>query len=140
MIATRKIDPHDAGLPEASVRKRRRSRRLAAVMLTIAVVTAAAGWPIFGNSLFSAIHIREQPESLVIIAYALLIVSSVTLVLGLWYLLLAQVERLARMVDAAEMGEPVAALTCGKCGRAVDAGDRFCRHCGERLGEAARQG
>ena len=35
-----KIHPSDVGLPEPAVRKRRRSRRLARVMLTVAVLTA----------------------------------------------------------------------------------------------------
>ncbi len=130
MIAAGKINPHDAGLPEAAVRRRRRSRRLAWIMLSIAVLTAAAGWILFVTSVFSAIHLREQPESLVIVAYGFLIVSSVTLLLGLWYILRAQVERLAQVVDSAESVKPMAALTCSRCGRAVDAGDRFCRHCG----------
>jgi len=133
MIATGKIASRDAGLPEASIRRRKRSRRLAVILLIIAFVTAAAGWPLFSTSVFSAIHIKDQPPSLVIIAYALLITSSATLVLGLWYMLLAQVERLARIVDTSDLVQPPAALTCPKCGRAVDAPDRFCRHCGEQL-------
>jgi len=132
MAAATKVHPHDVGLPEPVVRRRRRSRRLAKIMLTIAVVTAVAGWPLFGNSIFAAIKIREQPPSLALVAYALLIVSSVTLVLGLWYMLLAQVERVARMVDAAELEGETASeiLRCGQCQRAYDATDRFCRHCG----------
>ena len=58
------------------------------IMLAIAAVTAAAGAVLFRASVFHAEHIQEQPASLAIVAYAILIVSSVTLVLGLWYLLL----------------------------------------------------
>jgi hypothetical protein len=135
MISTHKVHPHDVGLPEVAVRKRRRSRRLAIIMLVIAGVTATAGAVLFRASVFNAVHIQEQPASLAIVAYAILIVSSVTLVLGLWYLLLAQVERLARMVDAADMPEPMAATTaCHQCSGRVDGGDKFCRHCGAALG------
>jgi len=130
MISTGKIHPHDVGLPEPVIRKRRRSRRLAWIMLSIAIVTAICGWRLLGTSIFSAIHIKDQPPSLAIIAYAFLIVSSATLVLGLWYMLLAQVERLARMVDAAELEET---RTCTKCHRILDAGDRFCRDCGQAV-------
>lgn len=135
MISTHKIHPHDVGLPEKAVRKRRRSRRLAWIMLSIAVVTAAAGWFLFSTSIFSAVHIKDQPPSLAIVAYALLIVSSATLVLGLWYILLAQVERLARMVDATELeaSPGLAPTVCSQCQHTFDAGDRFCRHCGSAL-------
>lgn len=138
MNASTKIHPHDVGLPEPVVRKRRRSRRLAKIMLTIAVITAVAGWPLFGNSIFSAIHIKEQPASLALVAYVLLIVSSVTLVLGLWYMLLAQVERVARMVDAAELEEEATSVIhrCPGCQHLYDLGDRFCRHCGQALQKA----
>ena len=135
-MITHKVHPHDVGLPEGAVRKRRRSRRVAAIMLSVAVVTAGLGWFLFGTSIFDAIHIREQSPLLAIAAYGILIVSSVTLVLGFWYLLLAQVERVARMVDAAELeelamdGEP-----CPACRRKAAAVDRFCRHCGESLVE-----
>src|SRR6478672_2907150 len=98
MTPPEKLHPDDVGLPEPAIRKRRRSRRVARIMLTIFLATAIAGWTLFGSSIFSAIKIREQPPSLAIIAYALLIISSVTLILGLWYLLIAQVERVARMV------------------------------------------
>jgi len=127
--------PSDVGLPEPAVRKRRRSRRLARIMLTIAVLTAAAGWTLFGNSIFNAIKIREQSPSLALVAYGFIITSSVTLVLGLWYLLLAQVERLARMVDAAELDEsaPLPDSRCHNCGWTCDPPDRFCRHCGKSL-------
>ncbi len=135
MISSQKVHPHDVGLPEAAVRKRRHSRRLAKIMLAIALVTAAAGWFLFGTSIFNANHIKDQPPSLALVAYGLLFISSVTLVLGFWYMLLAQVERVARMVDAGELEEQAApASVCGKCQRHVDAGDRFCRHCGAGLG------
>ena len=140
MMTTSKVHPHDVGLPEPIIRKRRRSRRLATIMLTIALITAAAGWIIFGNSIFSAIRIREQPPSLAIIAYGFLIISSVTLVLGLWYLLLAQVDRVARMVDAAELDEAMGELHCPHCRRLYDTGDRFCRHCGVSLNSAPPRG
>jgi hypothetical protein len=136
MLTSTKIDPADVGLPEASIRKRRRSRRVARIMLSIAVATAIAGWFLFGTSIFSAIHLKDQPTSLVFIAYGILIISSVTLILGLWYLLLAQVERLARMVDADELDDASASISqrgCSACGRSVDPGDRFCRNCGNRL-------
>src|SRR4051812_35764083 len=124
-----KVYPGDEGLPEPTIRNRRHSRRLARIMLTIAILTAAVGWTLFGSSIFSAIKIREQPPSLAIVAYGLLIVSSITLVLGLWYLLLAQVERLARMVDAAELEDPVLPESrCPNCGWSCDPPDRFCRH------------
>jgi hypothetical protein len=134
MTSPHKVHPHDVGLPEVTVRKRRRSRRLAMIMLAIAAVTAAAGAVLFRASVFNAVHIQEQPPSLAIVAYAILIVSSVTLVLGLWYLLLAQVERLARMVDAGEIDVPAAPDTaCPQCRGKVEGTDRFCRHCGAAL-------
>jgi hypothetical protein len=109
-------------------------RRLAIVLLAIAAVTAAGGAVLFRASIFNAVHIQDQPASLAIVAYLVLIVSSVTLVLGLWYLLLAQVERLARMVDAGEAGAgaPVGAA-CPQCHGKVEGMDRFCRHCGAAL-------
>ena len=141
MITSHKVHPHDVGLPEPAVRKRRRSRRLAKIMLVIAIVTAVAGWALFGTSIFNAIHIREQAPSLAIVAYGLLIVSSATLVLGLWYMLLAQVERLARIVDAAELeevsAEPADLEKCPDCQEHRDASDRFCRNCGRSF-EAPR--
>ena len=134
MTTSSKLHPHDLGLPETAVRRRRRSRRLAAIMLAIALITAAGGWFLFGTSMLSAIRVKDQPPSLALVAYALLIVSSITLVLGFWYMLLAQVERLARMVDAAELAEPIApAIACPQCRCPTDAGDRFCRHCGTAL-------
>ncbi|HEY4329656.1 MAG TPA: hypothetical protein VGN88_07960 [Phycisphaerae bacterium] len=133
-MISHKVHPHDIGLPEPVVRKRRRSRRVGAIMLSVAVVTAGLGWFLFGTSIFNAVHIKDQSPLLAIGAYAILIVSSVTLVLGFWYLLLAQVERVARMVDASELeemsldGEP-----CPSCRRKAAAEDRFCRHCGASL-------
>ena len=123
----------DEGLSEGAVRTRRRSRRLARLMLVIALLTAAAGWAFFGTSIFSAIRIKEQSPYRAIVAYALLIVSSATLVLGFWYLLLAQVQRIARIVESEEsLAVPERAL-CGNCGWPRDPPDRFCRHCGKSL-------
>jgi hypothetical protein len=133
-MTVEKVHPHDVGLPEPVVRRRRKSRRVARLMLIAAVLTAAAGWPLYYNSIFFAIKIKDQPPSLAIVAYCLLIVSSVTLVLGLWYLLLAQVERVARMVEAPEDVAASPALRCGNCGWGYDSPDRFCRHCGKPLG------
>jgi hypothetical protein len=135
-----KIHPSDVGLPEPAVRKRRRSRRLARVMLTVAVLTAVAGWGLYYVSVFSAIKLQRQSPSLVFVAYGVLIVSSITLVLGLWYLLLAQVERLARIVDADELAAdaPPADRRCGNCGWPSDPPDRFCRHCGRPIGASIR--
>ncbi len=135
MTTAPKIHPHDVGLPAAAIRKRRRSRRLGILMLSIALVTAAAGWILFGTSIFNAIHIKEQSPSLAIFAYGFLIVSSATLVLGFWYLLLTQVERLARMVDAAELDElhQNIAATCDSCGKKVAPTDQFCPQCGAKI-------
>ena len=124
----------DADLPPAIIRRRRRARRVARLMLIIAVLTALAGWPIFGQSIFSAIKMHDQSPYQAIIAYALLIVSSVTLVLGLWYLLLAQVERLARIVESDDAPADPAPRLCPNCGWFFDPPDRFCRHCGKPLG------
>ena len=141
MISSHKVHPHDLGLPETVVRKRRRNRKLAAIMLAIALITAAGGWFLFCTSIINAMRIKDQPPSLVIVAYALLIVSSATLVLGLWYMLLAQMERLVRMVDAAELEELKApAATCPQCQRQAKAGDRFCRQCGAALHPNRRSG
>jgi hypothetical protein len=132
MTSSEKIHPSDVGLPEPAIRARRRSRRVARIMLTVCVATAIAGWSLYSWSVSSAVKLREQPFNLVIVAYGLLIVSSATLILGLWYLLLAQVERLARMVDVEELA-PDVALRCHNCGWTVDGPDRFCRHCGKAL-------
>lgn len=134
MTSSEKIHPSDAGLPEPVIRKRRRSRRVARIMLTVCFATAVAGWGLYSWSMSSAVMNREQPFNLVFVAYGLLIVSSVTLILGLWYLLLAQVERVARMVDADELEPPAEVpLRCHNCGWTVDSADRFCRHCGKAL-------
>jgi hypothetical protein len=133
MIAQR-VHPHDVGLPEPIIRKRRKSRRMAAIMLGVALATAGAGWAMFGTSVFNAIHIKEESPNRALIAYALLIVSSATLVLGFWYLLLAQVQRVARMVDAQELEELSATgVPCPRCHGRVDPGDGFCRHCGAAM-------
>ena len=68
-----------------------------------------------------------------IIAYGLLIVSSATLVLGLWYLLLAQVQRVARIVEADEDEGAPARRLCANCGWFYDPPDRYCRHCGKPM-------
>jgi len=133
-MLTQRVHPHDVGLPEPVVRKRRRSRRMAGLMLGVALASAIAGWALFGTSIFNAIHIKAEAPSRAIIAYGLLILSSATLVLGFWYMLLAQVQRIARMVDAQELeelsatGEP-----CPSCQRRAAEEDRFCRHCGAAL-------
>jgi len=103
-------------------------------MLTVAVITALAGWPLLGRSIISAIGMKTQSPYQAIIAYGLLIVSSATLVLGLWYLLLAQVERVARIVESDEGESDPARRLCPNCGWFFDSPDRFCRHCGKPLG------
>src|ERR1035437_1319193 len=133
MSSNRKINPRDEGLPAGAVRKRRRMRRVARIMLIVAVLTALGGWPLLGKSIFSAIRMTPQSPYEAIVAYGLLIVSSATLVLGLWYLLLAQVERVARIVEADEGDKEPAPRLCGNCGWVYDPPDRFCRHCGEAL-------
>ncbi|HVT80868.1 MAG TPA: hypothetical protein VHM90_09440 [Phycisphaerae bacterium] len=134
MTTAQKVHPHDVGLPEPIVRKRRRSRRLAHIMLTIAIVTAAPGWFLFRTSIFNSIHIQDQPPSLAIFAWAFLIISSATLVIGLWYLLLTQVERIARIVDATELDESLAGQVrqCPACHHRGVEGN-FCSHCGAKL-------
>jgi hypothetical protein len=133
MLLPKKLHPADAGLPARIIRRRRRERRIARWMLIIAVLTALAGWPLLGQSIFSAINMKDQSPYQAIIAYGLLIISSATLVLGLWYLLLAQVERVARIVDENESDEPPAQRLCGNCGWFFDPPDRYCRHCGKPL-------
>jgi hypothetical protein len=118
MTLSGKIHPHDVGLPEPAIRIRRRSRRVARIMLTIAVITAMPGWLL----LFSRIKSQSPYQ------------ASVTLVLGLWYLLLAQVERVARIIESDETERDPARRLCGNCGWFFDAPDRFCRHCGKPLG------
>jgi hypothetical protein len=133
MIVARKLNPHDIGLPAPAIRKRRRSRRLSLLMLTIAVITAAMGWPLYGATIIDALRMRDQPLTHVVVAYVLLIISSVTLVLGLWYALLAQMERLARIVDAAELESPLTQITCPNCHHAAESADRYCRECGTSM-------
>jgi|SRR5271154_5680451 len=128
MTVQQKIHPHDVGLPEPAIRKRRRSRRFARIMLTIAVLAAIPGWPLL---LF---RMKDQAPYQAIVAYALLIVSSITLVLGLWYLLLAQVERIARIVESDDTDPDPAHRLCPTCGWFFDPPDRYCRHCGKPLG------
>jgi Kef-type K+ transport system membrane component KefB len=131
-MPTSAIHPHDIGLPPPVVRTRRHAHRIARWMLAIAVVTAIPGWLIFGISIFSAVNVKSQSPYQAIGAYALLIVSSVTLVLGLWYLLLAQVGRIARIVTLEQPPLEVSS-NCGNCGWPHDGPDRFCRHCGKAL-------
>ncbi len=97
-------------------------------MLTIAVLAALPGWPLL---LF---RMKDQAPYQAIVAYALLILSSATLVLGLWYLLLAQVERVARILESDEGEIEPARRLCSNCGWFFDPPDRFCRHCGKPLG------
>jgi len=127
------INPEDEGLSEAAIRTRRQSRRLARLMLAITFPTAAAGWALYYISLSSATRIKEQSPYLAIIAYALLIVSSATLVLGLWYLLLAQVQRIAGIVESEDSLHASERPLCPNCGWPCDPPDRFCRHCGKAL-------
>ncbi len=129
------LHPHDIGLPTALVRKRKRFRFIGYLMLALAVVTGVPGWFFYGVSILGAFTISNFTLWQAIVAYSLLIVSSMTLLLGLWYLLLAQMRRLARVVeggenaDAATPGSPP--RRCGNCGWPMDAPDRFCRHCGK---------
>src|SRR5271155_4943081 len=87
------VHPHDQGLPRSVVRKRRRFRRIAYIMLLVTIVTAVPGWLFLGASFWSAKSINSMTFIQGAIAYTLLTISSITLVLGLWYLLLAQVRR-----------------------------------------------
>jgi hypothetical protein len=134
--------PHDVGLAPNVVRKRQKNRYLAHWMLAIAVITAAPGWTLYVLSVRTAQKspLAESPLLLVIGAYVLLIISSIALVLGLWYLLLAQVRRIATMVGEDEVldsaGHPIAKPLCHNCGWAHDPPDRFCRHCGKSLAPA----
>jgi predicted MFS family arabinose efflux permease len=79
MTSAPKINPHDIGLPPAAVRKRRHSHRLATIMLTIAVITAAAGWFVYITSVVNAIRIKDQPPSLALVAYGRAIANSLVL-------------------------------------------------------------
>ena len=132
------IHPHDADLPPQVIRKRRRHRRFARLVIVLAVLFGIAGWIIFSTSILAAIHIHEESPFRAIIAYGFLITSSIMLVLGLWYLLLAQVQRIARMVEGDPETERAAALLCPNCGWFRETNDRFCRHCGKPIGAAIR--
>lgn len=127
------IHPHDQGLPAPVVRKRKQARHVARWMLTVAVLTAIPGWTLFGTSLMSAWRVSSENPSRAIVAYGLLIASTITLILGLWYLLLAQVRRIARMVGEDEIEPTATPPKCPNCGWPRDLPDRFCRHCGKPL-------
>jgi hypothetical protein len=126
--------PHDADLPPKVIRKRRRQRRFARIVIVLAVLFGIGGWALYSNTIRAAINIREDSLSRVIIAWGLLIASSIMLVLGLWYLLLAQVQRIARMVEGEPDPERGTTPLCPNCGWSLDPPDRFCRHCGKPLG------
>ncbi len=127
------VHPHDVGLPKALIRKRRRFRRIGYLMLLIAACTALPGWFLYGVSIWGAFTVSQVTLPQAIIAYSLLIVSSITLVLGLWYLLLAQVRRLARVVEGGGEQTSRPPRLCANCGWSFDESDRFCRHCGKPL-------
>ena len=122
--------PHDIGLPDSLVRKRRHFRRIGYVMLLLAALTAIPGWFLYGLALWGAWAINPPPWPQTVVAYFLVITSTVTLVLGLWYLLLAQVRRLARVVEGDDSIPP---RLCPGCQWPCDQSDRFCRHCGKPL-------
>ncbi len=124
---------HDDGLPPQIIRKRKQARHVARWMLTVAVLTAIPGWALFSWSVISATRVGADNIVRPIVAYGLLIISSVTLVLGLWYLLLAQVRRIARMVGEDEVLVAHPQPVCPNCGWPRDIPDRFCRHCGKAL-------
>ena len=132
--------PHDVGLTPKVIRKRRKNRYLAHWMLVIAVLAAVPGWTLYVVSVRTAQKFPSNPSPvpLVIAAYVLLIVSSIMLVLGIWYLLLAQVRRIAHMTGEEETlddaGQPIAHPLCPNCGWFHDPPDRYCRHCGKPLG------
>jgi hypothetical protein len=128
------VHPHDVGLSDRVIRKRKNNRYLAHWMITFAVITAIPGWIIYGRSFSFAVNVKQDSPAMVILAWGLLIISSATLVLGLWYLLLAQVRRIAHMVGEDEPATDAAALRCHNCGWPHDGPDRFCRHCGKPLG------
>lgn len=134
-----RIHPHDEGLPLRTVRARRGHRRVAFWMMLVALLTAVPGWIFFGASLRDAILVRSEDVTVTMIAWAVLAISGITFVLGVWYLLLAHVKRIARMVDSetpeTDQDNPADAAnrTCPNCGWPHDAPDRFCRHCGKAL-------
>jgi hypothetical protein len=131
------ISSHDAGLPAATIRKRRKNKSFARWMLVIAGLTAIPGWVLYASTFHNALRARDDSPFVAIIAYVLLIISSITLVLGLWYLLLAQVRRLAHITgDLGDVGDSSPPLRCPNCGWPHDAPDRFCRHCGKPIGAA----
>lgn len=128
------LHPHDIGLPVGVVRKRRRFRNIGYLMLALAVISGLPGWYFYGVSILDAFTISNFTVWQAVAAYSLLIISSITLLLGLWYLLLAQVRRLARVVEGGDMTDAppkVQPLRCGNCGWPMDTPDRFCRHCGK---------
>lgn len=138
LVGPMKPNPHDVDLPAPLVKKRRQARSVAHWMLLVAGVTAVPGWLLYGTSFHYAVNLTAEPAYRVILAWALLLISSVTLVLGLWYLLLAQVRRIARMAGQDEPGAEGAGAVrarphCGNCGWPHDAPDRFCRHCGKAI-------
>ena len=136
MLPPAHIHAHDLGLPAGIIRKRRRARYIAHWMLLVAVLTAITGWTLYGRSFFFALRRPQSPVDYGVMAgYGLLIVSSITLILGLWYLLLAQVHRVARMVEADEGESSSSPLRCANCGWPHDPADRFCRHCGKPIGQ-----
>lgn len=141
-IAIAPVHPHDEGLPQSVIRKRRRFRRIGYWMLLAAVLSAIPGWFIYVAAVIHPLSSGQNHGILsAVLGYGLLIISSITLVLGLWYLLLAQVRRLARMVEGSAEGTVVDRLRCANCGWPCEAPDRFCRHCGKPLGpEGSRVG
>lgn len=140
MMTPTHLHPHDVGLPTPVIRQRRHAHRIARWMLLIAGLTALAGWPLYSVSVLAALKSKQESPFRAIVAYALLIISSTTLILGLWYLLLAQVNRIARMVESntgdAVSDRPLPKAGCPNCGWPTDSPDRFCRHCGKPLGTA----
>jgi hypothetical protein len=139
MTGTETIHPHDRNLPASVVRKRRRFRRIGVVLILIAVFTAAPGWSIYGVAIWSVFSLRHFTFIQALLAYGLLIISSVSLVLGLWYLLLAQARRMSRMVEGDSDGLALAAKPlCSNCGWPRDYPDRFCRHCGKPLANVSK--
>ncbi len=129
------VHPHDEGLPQSVIRKRRRFRHIGYWMLLLAVLSAIPGWFVYGVAVIHPLSSGQSHEIFsAVLGYGLLIISSITLVLGLWYLLLAQVRRLARMVEGGTEGTVLNPLRCANCGWPCEPPDRFCRHCGKPLG------